>query len=125
MKNLFQQLTETPMFKKNELSGGTEIFIPTGLVYSDQTSIDFDLIRRNETNILTDNGRTLSYLDKVFELTEPDVIKNIRAVTEHNGINMTKQRMAVEIVTVDDYIEKYPKMIFTANFMDRMKMFYV
>jgi len=39
-------------------------------------------VQRNGTKILTDNGRTLAFLDKVFELTEPDVIKNIRGVTE-------------------------------------------
>ena len=125
MSESYKCLTETPMFEKVETTEGVYVLIPAGLVYGDQTNIDFELIKRNGTNILTDNGRTLAYLDKIFELTEPDVIKNIRAATEHYGISMKRQRMALEIETIEDFPEGYLKMLFCVDFTESMKIFYV
>ena len=50
--------------------------------FNDHTSIDFELIRWNNTNILTDNDRTIDYLDKIFEF-EPDVVKNFSGGFKH------------------------------------------
>ena len=125
MDSIFKNLTETPMLENVEITDEGDIHIPTGLVYSNQTSLDFDLIQRNEATILTDNGRTLAYLDEIFELTEPDVIKNIRAATEHYKVGMKKQRMALAIESEEAFTEGYLRMLFCANFTDAMKIFYV
>jgi len=49
----------------------------------------FALKKKGEDVFLTDQGKTLEKLDRVFELTEPDVIKNLDAIL--NQYCVTKQ----------------------------------
>ena len=43
------------------------------------------LVKENGKFFMSDDGATYQYLDKTFELNEPDVIKNIVATIKHFG----------------------------------------
>jgi hypothetical protein len=74
---------------------------------------------------LSDEGVTYNELDKVFELKEPDVIKNIVTVLKRFGCRKNKTSNAFRIeCTPQDIHVKLSYLIQALSFMLNMKIFY-
>ncbi|MDR0437975.1 MAG: hypothetical protein LBH22_06710 [Bacteroidales bacterium] len=127
MKSIYRRLTETSdLFEKIELTDENEIAITTGCAYDDQTELILYLAQRDDSLILTDNGRTRTFMDKIYELTSPDVIKNILSVTSYYGISTQNKQLSLKIEDVDEnFCECYLKMMFCIGFLDSMNIFYI
>jgi len=96
---------------------------------------EFVLADEDERILLMDQGRTIEMLDKVFELGEVDVIKNLVAILKEFKIVQKEGReLFIEISPWDGNINEREnhvlnEAIFTlfacVSFMDSMKIFYV
>jgi len=84
------------------------------------------LISQNEKFYLSDNGTTYAELDKIFELKEPDVIKNLVAILKQYGCQ--KHPNTTEFITectLENVNIKMSHLIQALSFMLNMKIFYV
>ena len=81
------------------------------------------LVNQNGGAYLSDEGATIEALDKIFELGEPDVIKNLVAVLRHYGCKKIGKNIAVECTPQDVHI-KMSQLIQAISFMLNMKIFY-
>jgi len=75
--------------------------------------------------VLTDGGYTHDYLDNIFELDEPDVIKNITASTDYFGIKYENGHLSVEVDSFEKISESVLKLFYGIGFLNSMKIFYV
>ena len=134
MKSIYARLTSAScLFEKVELTEGNEIAITTGCVYEDQTELVLYLVKRDDALILTDKGRTRAFMDKIFELKEPDVIKNIVAVADYYEISTRNKQLSLVIANMkvsfedweENFSEGYLKMVLCIGFLGAMKVFYV
>ncbi|MCL2050147.1 MAG: hypothetical protein FWG91_00240 [Lachnospiraceae bacterium] len=94
----------------------------------------FVLFKEGENIFLSDRGKTLKQLDKIFELSEPDVIKNLKAILQQYGA--IKQENAI-LIGIDNWtgnikeeenedLRKAKLALFSCvSFMLNMKIFYV
>lgn len=73
---------------------------------------------------LSDEGATLEELDKVFELGEPDVIKNLVAILRQYGCKKVGNAFQIDCQPQDVHI-KMSYLIQAISFMLNMKIFYV
>jgi len=83
------------------------------------------LVSENGEFYLSDNGATYAELDKIFELSEPDVIRNLDAILEQ--YNCGKQQGTNAFVvkcTLEDVHIKMSYLIQAISFMLNMKIFY-
>ena len=126
METLYRRLTKSSeMFGKTELISDSEIAISTGCMYDDQTDIILYITQKNGMFILTDNGRTRAYMNKIFELQENDVIKNIMAAANYYGISTKDKQLSLTIESMDsDFKENFLRMMYCIGFLDTMKVFY-
>jgi len=74
--------------------------------------------------VLSDEGATLEELDKIFELQEPDVIKNLVAILRQYGCKKVGNAFQIECTPKDVHI-KISFLIQAISFMLNMKIFYV
>jgi hypothetical protein len=75
---------------------------------------------------LSDEGATYKELDKIFELKEPDVVKNLVAILKQYGCRKHPQSNAFIIeCTPQDIHVKASFLIQAVSFMLNMKIFYV
>lgn len=75
---------------------------------------------------LSDEGTTYAELDKIFELKEPDVIKNLVAILKQYGCRKSTSSNAFTIeCTPQDVHVKMSYLIQAISFMLNMKIFYV
>ena len=96
-----------PMYK---IDGGMyEIFLVSG---------------GNDTFYLSDEGATITELDKVFELSEPDVIKNLVAILKQYNCKKVGKNITIDCTPKDINI-KMSYLIQALSFMLNMKIFYV
>jgi len=96
-----------PMYK---IDGGMyEIFLVSG---------------GNNTFYLSDEGATIAELDRIFELSEPDVIKNLVAILKQYGCKKVGKNLTIECTPKDIHI-KMSYLIQAISFMLNMKIFYV
>ena len=96
-----------PMYK---IDGGMyEIFLVSG---------------GNNTFYLSDEGATIMELDKIFELGEPDVVKNLVAILKQYGCKKVGKNITIECTPKDIHI-KMSYLIQAISFMLNMKIFYV
>jgi len=96
---------------------------------------EFILVNENRRILLKDQGRTVRMLDKVFELREKDVIKNLIAILkEYKGVCKEGHELFIEITPWNENIDEREnpvlrEAIFTLfaciSFMDAMRIFYV
>ena len=133
MKSIYLRLMATSdLFKKIELTGDNEIAITTGCVYDDQTELILYLAKRDDAFILTDKGRTRTFMDKIFELKEPDVIKNIVAAADYYEISTRNKQLSLKIADKEESFEYWKesfcegilRMVLCIGFLDAMKIFY-
>ena len=75
---------------------------------------------------LSDEGATYAELDKIFELEEPDVIKNLVAIMKLYGCrkHLSSNAFTIECTPQDVHI-KAGFLIQTLSFMLNMKLFYI
>ena len=84
------------------------------------------LISKNSKFHLSDVGTTYAELDKIFELKEPDVMKNLLAILKQYGCGRQPDTNEFTIeCTLDNLPEKMSYLIQAISFMLNMKIFYV
>jgi hypothetical protein len=103
--------------------------------YGDGMDIELFLVSRNEKVVLADQGRTIAFLDKIFELREPDVIKNLSAIMKHYNVLEDKEHsfyIPLESWQNDqgeesiELIEAVYSVLYSCiTFMEAMKVFYI
>ena len=96
-----------PMYKTD--GGMYEIFLVSG---------------GNNTFYLSDEGATIAELDRIFELSEPDVIKNLVAILKQYNCKKVGKNITIEC-TPKDIHTKLSFLIQCISFMLNMKIFYV
>ena len=74
--------------------------------------------------VLSDEGSTLAELDKIFELNEPDVVKNLVSILRHYGCKKVGNAFQIDCSPRDVHI-KASFLIQAVSFMLSMKIFYV
>ncbi|MDR0289841.1 MAG: DUF1828 domain-containing protein, partial [Treponema sp.] len=84
------------------------------------------LVSENGKFYLSDEGTTYAELDKIFELSEPDVIKNLVAILRQYGCRrqLNTNSFIIECTLQDVHI-KISYLIQAISFMLNMKIFYV
>jgi hypothetical protein len=84
------------------------------------------LVAENGKFHLSDEGSTYAELDKIFELKEPDVIKNLVAILKQYGCRKHPNSNAfICECTPQDNHQKLSYLIQAMSFMLNMKIFYV
>jgi type IV secretion system protein VirD4 len=96
--------------------------------YSTNDEYHFSLVEKNSELYITDNRLTMKMLDNIFELDEPDVIKNLvaimkefKAIKRGNEILIVVKKEASE-TEID---EAKLRLFSCISFMDAMRIFYV
>jgi len=74
---------------------------------------------------MSDSGVTLANLDDVFELGEPDIIKNIVAILRQFGMAKTQNIFFTKIDPEKPIIPQMFYFIQGINFLYSMKIFYI
>ena len=82
------------------------------------------LIEVDGKHAISDEGATLRELDKIFELNEPDVIKNLVSILQQYGCKKVGNTFQIECTPKDIHI-KMSFLIQAISFMLNMKIFYV
>ena len=82
------------------------------------------LVSENGAFYLSDEGATIAELDRIFELGEPDVIKNLVAILRQYNCKKVGKNITIECTPKDIHI-KYSYLIQAISFMLNMKIFYV
>jgi hypothetical protein len=73
---------------------------------------------------LSDEGATLKELDQIFELSEPDVIKNLVAILKQYGCRKEGNNIVIDCTPKNIHIH-LSYLIQAISFMLNMKIFYV
>ena len=96
-------------------------------IYNDKNEIyQMYLVSEKGNFYLSDNGTTYAELDKIFELKEPDVIKNLVAILKKYKCSKQQGTNAFIIdCTLQDINIKMSYLIQAISFMLNMKIFYV
>ena len=82
------------------------------------------LIANDDSLYLSDEGSTITELDRIFELSETDVIKNLVAILKQCGCKKVGKKIVIDC-TPEDIFVKLSYLIQTISFMLNMKIFYV
>jgi len=95
---------------------------------------EFAFIKRNDAFFLTDQGKTFNRLDNIYELSEPDVIKNLVAILKRYGVKKIDKEFIIKVDSWSDDIDientdklddvKY-RLFSCVSFMLNMIIFYV
>lgn len=85
---------------------------------------EIHLIRVDDKFYISDNGATHAELDKIFELEEPDVLKNLVAILRQFGCRKIGDCITIEVTPQDIHI-KFSYLIQAISFMLNMKIFYI
>ncbi len=96
-----------PMYKTN--SGLYEIYL---------------IVTNDGRFYLSDEGATLKELDQIFELSEPDVIKNLVAILKQYGCRKDGNNIVIDCTPKNIHIN-LSYLIQAISFMLNMKIFYV
>ena len=124
-EHLYQYLQDNSCFGKAILDEDSKIIVHTGCMYDDMTEIIICISVADDKIVLTDGGYTHDYLDNIFELDEPDVIKNITASTDYFGIKYENGHLSVEVDSFEKISESVLKLFYGIGFLNSMKIFYV
>jgi hypothetical protein len=108
------------------------ISVTFGTTYDDpsETHMCFSLKLDSEFIVIDDNGQTFEYLNKVFELEEPDVLKNITAITEFYRAEITGEappsfHITMKVDHEADLLVSLLHFHSCISFLNVMKIFYV
>jgi type IV secretion system protein VirD4 len=95
---------------------------------------EFALVKSDDKVYLTDQGITLKRLDVIFELREPDVIKNLVAIQKQYGVEKRGNEFVISFsswydsldMNNNDELDRIKFRLFACvSFMLNMKIFYV
>jgi hypothetical protein len=78
----------------------------------------------NGSFYLSDEGTTIAELDQIFELGEPDVIKNLVAILKQYGCRKEGKNIVIDCTSKNVHIQ-YSFLVQAISFMLNMKIFYV
>ncbi len=78
----------------------------------------------NGSFYLSDEGATIKELDKIFELSEPDVVKNLVAIIKQYGCRKDGDKIVIDCTQKDIHIN-LSYLIQAISFMLNMKIFYI
>jgi len=116
-----------------ELSDGVRIM--TGNKYGDGSDVVIRITDNENLIMFSDEGRTYDYLNKVFELGEEDVMRNIASIFKEHCIVSKAKIIELEIELGDESIEPQKfefcialgieQMLSCIGFLEAMKLFYV
>lgn len=124
INNIYQDLQDWDVFEVS-LVGNDKIVLNTGCMYDDMTEMVVDIYNSKDKIVVTDGGHTHDYLNNTFELDEPDVIKNISAITEYFGITYENKIFSIEADDTSKVPEIMLKLFYCIGFLNTMKIFYV
>jgi hypothetical protein len=103
--------------------------------YRSNCYYEFTLVKFDSQYFLSDQGNTYEMLDKIFELKEPDVKKNLNAIAKECEVVITEdERLVIPLDFWNDspndeqrqlLEEAKCKMFTCVAFMDTMRIFYV
>ncbi|GHU75168.1 hypothetical protein FACS1894188_05420 [Clostridia bacterium] len=82
------------------------------------------LVADNYSYYLSDEGSTITELDKIFELNEPDVIKNLVAILKQYGCKKSGSNIMIDCTPQNVHVQ-LSYLIQCISFMLNMKIFYV
>jgi len=129
---------DDPFFPKStepeEGEGSPVEIIPCPYPALNGDEYDFALFQKGESVYLSDRGKTLAKLNKIFDLHEPDVVKNLKRIVGHYKVMMQGNEFVIYIDkwsgnTNEDENEDLKKAKLTlfscVSFMLNMKIFYV
>jgi len=90
---------------------------------------EFTLIKKDNKYYISDLGKTYKMLDKLFELNESDVVKNLNAIMKECRVLQYEDEFIVEINAEDENInlkenEATYRLLECVSFMDTMQLFY-
>jgi type IV secretion system protein VirD4 len=101
----------------------TKYAIHTPMYKIDGGSYTIYLITNDNTTYLSDEGTTIEELDRIFELSEPDVIKNLVAILKQYDCKKVGKNIITECSPENLHI-KIGHLIQAISFMLNMKIFY-
>jgi len=110
--------------KVKEVEEGKYAILHTMHKVDDGKLYEIYLIANDGTLYLSDEGATIEELDRIFELSEPDVIKNLVAILKQYGCKKVGKNIVVDC-TPEDIFVKVGFLIQAISFMLNMKIFYV
>jgi len=106
--------------------------------YSSDDNYEFILINVtvNDDNryYLSDQGKTFVMLDKIFELKEPDVVKNLIAIMKECEVQIIGDKLLVHLAKYNELKKEEQqklleeakcKLFSCVSFMDKMRIFYI
>jgi len=126
LKKLIKEIEESSEIK--------ERFQYSQKYYSTGDDYEFVLIMVNNQYYLSDQGRTYKMLDNVFELKQPDVIKNLKAIVKECGVLFEEKLLVIPLKSWNDLPEEKQgqlleeakcKLFTCVSLMDTMRIFYV
>ena len=82
------------------------------------------IVGQNGNFYLSDEGSTIAELDQIFELSEPDVIKNLVAILKQYGCRKEGKNIVIDCTPKNIHINM-SYLIQAMSFMLNMKIFYV
>jgi len=106
---------------------------PTKYHDNEKSNYEFILLKRNDKILLSDQGKTFKMLDQIFELTELDVMKNLKKIQDEYKIQGERRELFIEIINWDvnsneneneELNEAIYRMFSCVSFMDSMRIFY-
>jgi hypothetical protein len=99
-------------------------FIPKKCFHENRIAEIYEIRKSINGYIITDNGITYSNLDHIFELSEPDVIKNIILILRQANIKWYGKEFIYEINSNEKLYPQILSYLQAINFLYTMKMFY-
>lgn len=110
--------------KVKEVEEGKYAILHTMHKVDDGKLYEIYLIANDGQLYLSDEGSTIEELDKIFELGEPDVIKNLVAILQRYGCKKVGSNITIDCTPEDIHI-KIGYLTQAISFMLNMKIFYV
>jgi len=92
--------------------------------YADGNKIIVDLVENKGGYVLTDLGHAYEHLENIFEMEEPDVVKNITAATRFFGVELKQKMLGVELHSPEEYRQCRIRLERCISFLDAMQIFY-
>jgi hypothetical protein len=120
LEEFFQRKIRVEQAAENKFAISFPMYKSDGGLY------EIFLVAEDDKFYLSDEGSTYAELDKIFELGEPDVIKNLVAILKQYGCRKRQDSNAfiIECMPEDVHI-KLSFLIQALSFMLNMKIFYV
>lgn len=110
--------------KVKEVEEGKYAILHTTHKVEDGKLYEIYLIANDGRLYLSDEGATIEELHKIFELGEPDVIKNLVAIIQRYGCKKIGKSITIDCTPEDIHI-KISYLVQAISFMLNMKIFYV